>query len=314
MKKFILSVYLLAATAVLFSSCSSSNAITQSPAAPASIDYQDFYDGLSPYGTWIDYPAYGHVWHPGVAGDFRPYLTNGYWDYTNEGWMWQSNYNWGWAPFHYGRWTYDNTYGWLWIPGYEWSPAWVTWGNVDNYYAWAPLLPEVNAGFAFNQWRPAPFYWNFCGREHIYDRDIYDRVERREFAVNYATRINIINNFDVTRIHYQYYCKGPEVSDVQKYANRTIEPVSIRETNKASLARRAGNEVHVYRPPVLTAQPREFRRIDNPTATPAHNSDAKIRNEGTDQKQNVERLPVHKAPESAIRRERPMNNSKKNRR
>lgn len=82
------------------------------------VTYQVFYDNLQPYGTWIDYPGYGQVWHPQLAGDFRPYLTNGYWDFSTEGWMWISNYDWGWAPFHYGRWIYDDMYGWLWVPGY----------------------------------------------------------------------------------------------------------------------------------------------------------------------------------------------------
>src|ERR1700761_1436748 len=41
---------------------------------------QVFYDELSPYGNWIDYPDYGYVWAPADVGpDFRPYATNGYW-------------------------------------------------------------------------------------------------------------------------------------------------------------------------------------------------------------------------------------------
>src|SRR6266496_4345326 len=91
------------------------------------ISYQTFYDELSPYGEWIDYPEYGYVWVPEVD-DFRPYSTGGHWVWTDDyGWMWASDYDWGWAPFHYGRWTYDDWYGWIWVPGYEWSPAWVEW-------------------------------------------------------------------------------------------------------------------------------------------------------------------------------------------
>src|SRR5665213_1919979 len=65
---------------------------------------QVFYDELSPYGQWIDYPDYGYVWQPNVDQDFRPYDTNGYWVYSDYGWTWVSNYSWGWAPFHYGNW------------------------------------------------------------------------------------------------------------------------------------------------------------------------------------------------------------------
>jgi hypothetical protein len=275
-----------------------------------SVSYQTFYDDLSPYGTWIDYPAYGHVWHPAIAGEFRPYLTNGYWDYSAEGWLWQSNYNWGWAPFHYGRWVYDDLYGWLWIPGYEWSPAWVTWGDVDNYYAWAPLMPEVNVGIAFNLWRPSAFYWNICSRDHIYDRDIFNRVEKRELVGNYVNRINVINNFNSTRIHNQYYSKGPAIEDVEKYTNRKIQPASIKEVSSSSMMKHQGNEIQVYRPVVTHPQPRLFRRLENNNANPVRNNEDRINNGANEQRQNVERLPVHKAPESTFRREGGIGNNR----
>src|SRR3569833_588337 len=67
---------------------------------------QVFYDELSPYGSWIDYPDYGYVWAPAVDNDFRPYATNGSWVYSDYGWTWASGYDWGWATFHYGRWFY----------------------------------------------------------------------------------------------------------------------------------------------------------------------------------------------------------------
>ena len=265
-----------------------------------SVSYQDFYDELSPYGTWIDYPSYGHVWHPAITGDFRPYLTNGYWDYSTEGWMWQSNYNWGWAPFHYGRWVYDDMYGWLWIPGYEWSPAWVTWGMVDGFYGWAPLMPEVNVGIAFGLWRPAASYWNFVARDHIYDRDIFNHVERRELATNYASRITVINNFSNTSVHNQFYSKGPDLKEVERYTNHSITPAAIRETNTGGAARREGNELQVFRPTVSHPQPREFRRIDNNNTAPVRSDGDKYNNEEKQQRQNVDRLPVHKAPPSSF--------------
>ena len=37
------------------------------------VSYQVFYDELSPYGSWVDYPSYGYVWVPRVTGDFQPY-------------------------------------------------------------------------------------------------------------------------------------------------------------------------------------------------------------------------------------------------
>ena len=32
---------------------------------------QVFYDQLSPYGQWIDYPDYGYVWQPNADADFQ---------------------------------------------------------------------------------------------------------------------------------------------------------------------------------------------------------------------------------------------------
>jgi len=289
-------------TVIFLSGCGSSRSVAQTTAVSTSIGYQDFYDGLSPYGTWIDYPAYGHVWHPSVTGEFRPYLTNGYWDYSNEGWLWQSNYSWGWAPFHYGRWVYDDMYGWLWIPGYEWSPAWVTWGNVDSYYGWAPLMPDVNVGIAYGLWRPAAFYWNFVGRDHIYDRDIFIRVEKREVVNNFVNRVAIINNFSSTNVHKQFYSKGPDVKEVERYTSRTIKPASIREVSSGYAAKREGSEIHVYRPVITHPQPKEFRRVDNSTSLPVRSNEDKVNNAESEQRKNVERLPIHKAPENMFRR------------
>lgn len=299
MKKIFKKGLVLIATVLLLAGFSANKASAQGGRG-VSISYQNFYDGLSPYGTWIDYPAYGHVWHPTIAGDFRPYLTNGYWDYSTDGWMWMSSYDWGWAPFHYGRWLYDDMYGWLWIPGYEWSPAWVTWGNVDNFYGWAPLMPGVNVGIAFNLWRPTAFYWNFVGRDHIYDRDIFNRVVGRDLVSGYSTRINIINNFGTTGLHNQYYSKGPDVHDVERFTNRTITPASIREANNSGVARHDGNEIRVYRPAVSNPQPREFRRVDNNESNPFRNNDDRTNTRDIQQRENIDRLPVHKAPKISL--------------
>lgn len=300
-------------TALILCFTCSSELMSQNISLGTTITYQDFYDGLSPYGTWIDYQSYGHVWRPTAEQDFRPYLTNGHWEYSNEGWMWQSGYDWGWAPFHYGRWLYDDSYGWLWIPGYEWSPAWVTWGNVDRYYAWAPLLPEVNVGVAFGFWRPGAHYWNLCSREHIYDLNVFAHAERRETVANYSDRITIINNFSTTRIHTQYYCKGPALDEVQMYTRRPIEPVTLKDARTVAMAKRYGNNLHVYRPFVANPQPREFRRIEDRSSNADRIEEQRIRNERDIQRLNVERLPVHRAPEMPFRREKNTGSFGKNR-
>jgi len=280
--------------AILLSAFSSKNASGQASVS-ATITYQTFYDNLSPYGTWIDYPGYGNVWSPKIDEDFRPYATNGYWEYSAEGWTWQSNYSWGWGPFHYGRWLYDDMYGWLWVPGYDWSPAWVTWGNVDNYYCWAPLMPDVNVGADFGSWRPHSFYWNVCSRDHIYDRNISTVMERPERVTNVVNRITIINNFNTTRRNKLYYSKGPDVHEVEGFTKRKVDQVSFREVNKATLASRKGTVVNVYRPTVQVPQPHEFRKVENDQVRPIRKeNDDKPSRQRTEQKTNIEHLPVHR--------------------
>ena len=240
--------------------------VSAQPGMSGTINYQTFYDELSPYGNWIEYPGYEHVWSPNVEGDFSPYLTNGNWEYTDDGWAWASNYDWGWAPFHYGRWLYEPQYGWLWVPGYEWSPAWVTWGEVDDYYAWAPLYPGVNVGYEYNNWRPNARYWNIVAREHIYDRDVHRWAESRAKDNIFADRIQILNNFNRTSIHNNYYSKGPEIKDVEKYTDRKITPVALKSVDRIMPSVREGNNLQVYRPNVVHSQPAVFKRITKETA------------------------------------------------
>ena len=109
------------ATSVLLTIFYTVNPI-QVKAQGASVNFQVFYDDLSPYGQWIDYRGYGYAWVPSAGPDFIPYSTGGHWVWTDYGWTWVSDYDWGWAPFHYGRWDYDNYYGWVWIPDNEWGP------------------------------------------------------------------------------------------------------------------------------------------------------------------------------------------------
>jgi Family of unknown function (DUF6600) len=98
--------------------------LSQQPNAGIDISSGEFYDSLSPYGSWVDVPQYGYVWYPGSVGtNWMPY-ENGYWAWTDAGWTWVSYEPWGWATYHYGSWQYIDIYGWVWIPGTVWRPAW----------------------------------------------------------------------------------------------------------------------------------------------------------------------------------------------
>ena len=267
----------------------------------ASITYQNFYDELSPFGIWINYPGYGHVWHPSVDGNFQPYFTNGHWEYCAGGWLWVSLYTWGWAPFHYGRWIYDDLYGWLWVPGYEWAPAWVIWGEVDSYYAWAPLMPTVNVIIWYGTWRPpAIIYWNVVDRIYIYDRDISNRG-RSNLDVAFIDRIQTNNNYGNTRYHDQFYARGPEIAEVERITNRKIDPIKVRDLKNAAPYIRKENELQIYRPRITTPEPRTYRNIDEIIPNPLRNKTDRFNLDRLQQNRNIEKLPVNKAPLNSTR-------------
>ena len=49
----------------------------QVSAQQSEVSFQIFYDQLSPYGQWVDYPNYGYVWIPDAGSGFVPYSTGG---------------------------------------------------------------------------------------------------------------------------------------------------------------------------------------------------------------------------------------------
>jgi hypothetical protein len=222
------------------------------------VSYQTFYDELSPYGRWIDYPGQGYVWVPDADQDFQPYSTNGHWVWTEDyEWMWVSDYEWGWAPFHYGRWDNDPSYGWYWVPGYEWSPAWVAWRDGGDYYGWAPLRPGINISINFNigSYSPPYNFWSFAPRRYISSPRIYDYcVDRRQnlTIINYTTIINY-NNYSS---NYGFR-SGPRRYDVERYTGR-INPVRFRDSYRPGRTEFRNNEVSVYRPNVRHDDNRNF--------------------------------------------------------
>ncbi|HTS43817.1 MAG TPA: DUF6600 domain-containing protein [Puia sp.] len=231
------------------------------PAPAPAVSYQSFYDELSPYGHWIDYPGYGYVWMPAVDPGFRPYATNGNWIYTDAGWTWASNYSWGWAPFHYGRWFYEGGYGWMWMPGNEWSPAWVSWRTSNDYYGWAPLGPNVTVGMAVN-YNPPANYWCFVPHQYIANPHInnyYVNETKNVTIINNTTVINNvtynkeeINNTTVNNNYRNVYRGGPDPREVERYTGSTVRTVPIRENNRPGEQMNNG-QYAIYRPQVNTS-------------------------------------------------------------
>jgi hypothetical protein len=210
-----------------------------------SASYQDFYDGLAPYGQWINDPMYGYVWLPDVGSDFRPYYSNGYWAMTQYGNTWVSNYDWGWAPFHYGRWTFDNYYGWLWIPDTQWAPAWVSWRSNNDYYGWAPLGPGVSINVSLNSipvdwWvflSPTYFYepgfHRYCNNDWRFNRGVY----RQTNYINYTYN-------DRRSVYYT----GPRADDYRQRTGRQASMFNISNNRRRGTTVVRGNRINIYRP------------------------------------------------------------------
>jgi hypothetical protein len=216
--------------------------------AQPSASYQVFYDGLSPYGNWVNYPNYGYVWMPDVAPGFVPYATAGHWVYTDDGWTWVSDYPWGWAPFHYGRWNYDNNYGWFWIPDNEWGPAWVSWRRSPGYYGWAPLGPGISISVSFGRgYNESNDRWTFVNDRDITRSDIGNRYIDRSRNVTIINNSTVIVNQQRDNRRNSTYIAGPDRNDVQKATHTTVKSVPIREN--ASPGQHVSNgALQIYRP------------------------------------------------------------------
>lgn len=265
------------------------------------LSYQDFYDELDPYGTWMDYPEYGYVWRPNLGADFRPYSTNGRWVWSDDyEWIWVSDYSWGWAPFHYGRWFYDSFYGWMWVPGYEWSPAWVAWRHGGDYYGWAPIRPGINIsiGFSLGSYNPPVDYWCFAPRRYIVSPRLYNYCVPYRNNVTIINQTTIINNFNYNR---NVFRTGPGRRDVERYAGR-ITPTRFRDVNSSGRAGFRNNEVAVYRPRVRenndnrSIAPRRFERYEregrnegNAGVTRRNGNDLPVRRFETNERTNSAR-------------------------
>ncbi len=214
--------------------------------------YQQFYDQLSPYGQWINYPGYGYCWVPNqVPGDFSPYMTGGHWVYTDFGMTWVSDYPWGWAAFHYGRWFLDASYGWMWVPGYDWGPAWCMWGDYGGYYCWAPFGPGV---IISPHYRPDPHWWHFCDHGHIMDEHFDHYALRNEdFENRMHFKIDDVNNHinyisHANTYNQSVFFSGPKAEEIQHYSGHPVNKVSITNTDHPGATHVANNQLNIYRP------------------------------------------------------------------
>jgi len=244
---------------------------------PATVNYNYFYDTLSPYGSWINVDGYGMCWQPSVVvlnRGWRPYCDGGRWLYTDSGWYWYSDYTWGWAPFHYGRWFNHPSWGWCWNPGYTWGPAWVNWRYNDGYCGWAPLPPaayystgvgftwygsSVSVGFGFG------LGWNcytFVPWGNFYGYRPYKHCLPRHHTETVYKNSTVINNYVVGN-NNTIINGGIAPKKVSTYTKTEIRPVVLRDLDgrKGGIARREqldrdGRTLSVHRPRLPEASTR----------------------------------------------------------
>jgi hypothetical protein len=217
--------------------------------AQASVNFQVFYDNLSPYGSWMRNPSYGYVWVPQVTG-FTPYHTNGYWVYTDFGWTWVSNYSWGWAPFHYGRWYYDPYYSWVWVPDEQWGPAWVSWRSSPDYYGWAPMAPGISLTTAYSSnYRVPNTHWTFVRNSDFGRTNITNYYVNNSSNTTIVSNTRVINNIRKDNTRNVSYALGPDKNDVQKRTGRSYTAVALKDRNEPG-QKSTNNELQLFRPKV----------------------------------------------------------------
>ena len=216
--------------------------------------YQTFYDQLSPYGSWVNYPGYGYCWVPYQTDpNFSPYMTSGHWVYTDLGWTWVSDFAWGWGPFHYGRWFEDPYYGWMWLPGYDWAPAWVVWGDYDGYYGWACIGPhEVLSP----HYRPNPRHWHFVEHQFMGRPDVGQHVVHNEVVAHDINEINHHVNIisHANTYNQSVFFSGPKASEVEKYTGAQVQRVQINNVRSPQQTKVNNNQVNIYRPSIVRAE------------------------------------------------------------
>ncbi|MBC7616780.1 MAG: hypothetical protein H7202_12015 [Pedobacter sp.] len=212
------------------------------------ISLQVFYDEMAPYGDWVNNPDYGYVWRPNVGRDFKPYYTNGHWVMTEYGNTWVSNYDWGWAPFHYGRWFYDDYDGWVWAPDTEWGPAWVNWRSGGGYYGWAPLAPRISININLGRRYYVPDnYWVFVPQRCIYYPS-YSRYWEPRRNVYIVQNTTIINNIYTNR-NVRYYT-GPRPDEVRRATRQDVPIYRTADNVRPGASSVDRGTVNIYRPDV----------------------------------------------------------------
>ncbi|HEX4140121.1 MAG TPA: DUF6600 domain-containing protein [Candidatus Methylacidiphilales bacterium] len=232
--------------------------------------FDQFYNGLSSEGQWVQTPDYGYAFQPNVTDpDWAPY-TDGHWVYTAYGWTWDSGEPWGWATYHYGRWVNIVDTGWCWVPGYQWAPAWVSWRWGGGYCGWAPLPPAtfvgvefggsgVNLAFGFHfgndcdtAYGIGPGCYNFIpigyiGNPHYHG--YYVNRNRNYVIINNTRNITNINiSRGGTSAFGAVRTGGPTLAEVNAHSHTPVQEVRLDPSGRAGRSTLSGGTLSVYAP------------------------------------------------------------------
>jgi hypothetical protein len=203
---------------------------------------------------------------------------------TNYGWTWVSDYRWGWAPFHYGRWDYDNYYGWFWVPDNEWGPSWVTWRRANGYYGWSPMRPGMSISMSYGDRYSDLDHWNFVRENDLGRRDIDRYYINRGNNNRIFRNSTVINNTYIDNSRNVTYISGPQRNDVQRVTGRSINNVTIKD-NRRPGEKIDNNRLNIYRPqigrtnkesqiaaPSRTIHMKDVRPLEERNAAPQRNN------------------------------------------
>jgi len=240
----------------------------ESVAQPAPVTVNQFYDTLSPYGSWVE-TDYGRCWRPAVIVSnpgWRPYCDRGHWIYTDSGWYWASDYSWGWATFHYGRWCTDTRFGWVWLPDTTWGASWVSWRYTADHCGWAPLPPAAHfragVGFTFHSANVGVSFdfgltdscYTFVPLNRFCDPHPYRYCAPRESVRVIYNRSTVINNY-IVHNNTTIINEGVGRQRIEVATKQPVQKVAIHEWPKNTTAisnpdrvHHVGNDLVVYKP------------------------------------------------------------------
>jgi hypothetical protein len=233
-------------------------------------DLQTYGGTFDRYGSWQNEPAYGSVWYPAVAADWRPYYYGAWSPVPSYGWTWIGADPWSYPTHHYGRWGYARR-GWFWIPGRTWAPAWVSWGSAPDYVSWCPLGWDNRPVFALSIGHDRPWHgWtvmsrtHFGGRGYHVNRYAYDsrRFDRRtRFVQQSRAPVDLPHR----RGRNEWSAAGRQSSD---YGRRPSDDRQSSVGRRQSPVERRGTDDD-NRPADRRLPAREFRRDNSDSRTPA---------------------------------------------